>query len=65
MIQSQDTEGRGGRLTVSIGLVAVVWLLAVSRWIVKDSVIPWDSKNQFYAFFRFLSVLGASDAAVV
>jgi hypothetical protein len=42
-------------LNVSIGLVAVVWLLAVSRWIVKDSVIPWDSKNQFYAFFRFLS----------
>jgi hypothetical protein len=42
-------------LTASIGLVAVVWLLAVSRWIVKDSVVPWDSKNQFYAFFRFLS----------
>jgi hypothetical protein len=55
VIQSQNTEGRGGRLTASIGLVTVVWLLAVSRWIVKDSVVPWDSKNQFYAFFRFLS----------
>jgi len=32
-----------------------VWVGAVSRWIVKDAVVPWDSKNQFYAFFRFLS----------
>ena len=55
MIQSQDTEGRAGQLTASISLVAAVWLLAVSRWIIKDSVVPWDSKNQFYAFFRFLS----------
>jgi hypothetical protein len=44
-----------GRLAVSIGLVTVFWLGAVSRWIVSDSVVPWDSKNQFYAFFRFLS----------
>jgi hypothetical protein len=36
-------------------LVATVWLAAVSRWIVSDTVVPWDSKNQFYAFFRFLS----------
>ena len=39
----------------SIGLVAAFWLAAVSRWIVSDTVVPWDSKNQFYAFFRFLS----------
>ncbi|MEA2869269.1 MAG: hypothetical protein QOE39_3984 [Bradyrhizobium sp.] len=43
------------RLAVSFGLVAAVWLAAVSRWIVSDTVLPWDSKNQFYAFFRFLS----------
>ena len=43
------------RLAISIGLVAAVWLAAVSRWIVSDTVVPWDSKNQFYAFFRFLS----------
>ena len=48
-------EPRIGILIVSIGLVAAVWVLAVSRWIVKGSVVPWDSKNQFYAFFRFLS----------
>jgi hypothetical protein len=44
-----------GRLAISIGLVTAVWLVAVSRWIVRDVVVPWDSKNQFYAFFRFLS----------
>ena len=27
----------------------------MSRWILTDSVVPWDSKNQFYAFFRFLA----------
>jgi hypothetical protein len=43
------------RLAISFGLVAAVWLAAVSRWIVSDTVVPWDSKNQFYAFFRFLS----------
>jgi hypothetical protein len=44
-----------GPLTISIGFVTVVWLAAVSRWIVRDAVVPWDSKNQFYVFFRFLS----------
>src|SRR5258707_14593618 len=43
------------RLTVSVGLVAAVWVAAVSRWVVSDLVVPWDSKNQFYAFFRLLS----------
>jgi hypothetical protein len=42
-------------LALSVGLVAVVWLAAVGRWLVRDAVVPWDSKNQFYAFFRFLS----------
>ena len=27
----------------------------MSRWILTDSVVPWDSKNQFYAFYRFLA----------
>ncbi|MET0678740.1 MAG: hypothetical protein ABW175_23320 [Bradyrhizobium sp.] len=43
------------RLAISIGIVTAVWLAGVSRWIVRDAVVPWDSKNQFYAFFRFLS----------
>ncbi|MEN3286331.1 MAG: hypothetical protein V7634_631, partial [Bradyrhizobium sp.] len=44
-----------GQLAISIGLITAVWLAAVSRWVVRDAVVPWDSKNQFYAFFRFLS----------
>src|SRR5215813_9898700 len=35
--------------------IAFIWLLAASHWIVTDTVVPWDAKNQFYAFFRFLA----------
>lgn len=37
------------------GVIAAIWLLALSRWIATDTVVPWDSKNQFFAFFRFLA----------
>jgi hypothetical protein len=36
-------------------LIAAVWAIAASRWIMTDTVVPWDSKNQFYAFFRFIA----------
>jgi hypothetical protein len=36
-------------------LIAAVWAIAANRWIVTDTVVPWDAKNQFYAFFRFLA----------
>ena len=36
-------------------LIGAIWLVAMSRWILTDSVVPWDSKNQFYAFYRFLA----------
>jgi hypothetical protein len=35
--------------------IAAVWLIAASRWIISGTVVPWDSKNQYYAFFRFLA----------
>jgi len=44
-----------GRLFAACGLIIGLWFLAASRWIVTDTVVPWDSKNQFYAFFRFLA----------
>jgi hypothetical protein len=44
-----------GRLLAAFALILGIWLLAASRWIVADKVVPWDSKNQFYAFFRFLA----------
>jgi hypothetical protein len=44
------------RTMVVAGLViGAIWLVAMSRWILTDSVVPWDSKNQFYAFYRFLA----------
>ncbi|HKY86561.1 MAG TPA: hypothetical protein VJL90_07370 [Pseudorhodoplanes sp.] len=42
-------------IVVSCAIIAAIWLIALSQWIVADSVVPWDSKNQSYAFFRFLS----------
>lgn len=35
--------------------IAALWLAALLQWVVTDTVVPWDSKNQFYAFFRFLA----------
>jgi hypothetical protein len=46
--------GARGWLAASAA-IAALWLFAASRWIATDTVVPWDSKNQFYAFFRFLA----------
>jgi hypothetical protein len=35
--------------------VTVVWAAAVTQWALGDLVVPWDSKNQSYPFFRFLA----------
>jgi hypothetical protein len=44
------------RLLLLAGLlITTVWAVAASRWIATDTVVPWDAKNQFYAFFRFLA----------
>ena len=50
--------GRGAfahTLIVAGLAIGAIWLVAMSRWILTDSVVPWDSKNQFYAFYRFLA----------
>src|SRR5262245_9401910 len=62
---SRDVEGgpkvtaaptlRMGGLFGAWALIVGIWLIAASRWIVTDTVVPWDSKNQFYVFFRFLA----------
>ena len=41
--------------TLVLLVIAAIWLLAASRWIATDTIVPWDAKNQFYAFFRFLA----------
>jgi hypothetical protein len=43
------------RLALVWLVVAAIWVLAASRWILTDTIVPWDAKNQFYAFFRFLA----------
>ncbi len=42
-------------IAVSCAIIVAIWLIALAQWIVNDTVVPWDSKNQSYAFFRFLS----------
>src|SRR2546423_858992 len=44
-----------GQLLAGFCVIVAVWLIAASRWVWTDTVVPWDSKNQFYAFFRFLA----------
>jgi hypothetical protein len=35
--------------------VAIAWLLLCKPWFFDRQVIPWDSKDQFYPFARFIS----------
>ena len=44
-----------GVLGFASAAIALVWVTAASQWIVTDTVVPWDAKNQSYAFFRFLA----------
>ena len=55
VIQPPKTRTFARQLALCVALVAIVWIVATAHWIGKNAVVPWDSKNQFYAFFRFLS----------
>ena len=39
---------------VVIIAICLFWAAAAMRWPLSESIVPWDSKTQFYAFFRFL-----------
>jgi hypothetical protein len=52
--RSQEWASRRD-LALVVAAIAAIWAIAASRWIVTDTVVPWDAKNQFYAFFRFLA----------
>ena len=39
----------------AISALVAFTLLALARWTLTDSVVPWDSKNQFYPMVRFLA----------
>src|SRR4029453_13574494 len=53
-LKSGSAEGLHYGPALVLFVIAAIWLLAASRWIVTDTVVPWDAKNQFYAFFPFL-----------
>ena len=36
-------------------MVIAFWTICAAQWPLHDLVVPWDSKNQFYAFFRFMA----------
>jgi hypothetical protein len=42
-------------VSVALAVVTIVWLAALMQWAMHDLVVPWDSKNQFYAFYRFMA----------
>lgn len=50
-------EGIPGARDVGFALatVTIVWFAALMQWTLFDQVVPWDSKNQFYAFYRFMA----------
>ena len=57
-LSQTDSAGARSRLlglSASCGVVGAVWLAAMSWRVAAEVVAPWDSKNQFYAFFRFLA----------
>ncbi|MEE1658140.1 YfhO family protein [Microvirga sp. CF3062] len=39
---------------IAFGLILAAWALAVSIWPLTGTVVPWDSKNQFYPTLRYL-----------
>lgn len=39
---------------IAFALILAVWAVAASIWPLTGSVVPWDSKNQFYPTLRYL-----------
>ncbi|SCZ11108.1 membrane protein YfhO [Microvirga guangxiensis] len=41
-------------MLLAFGLILAAWALAAAIWPLTGSVVPWDSKNQFYPTLRYL-----------
>lgn len=39
---------------LAVGAVTLVWAVGVAVWPLLGEVVPWDSKNQFHPFLKFL-----------
>ncbi|WP_091139079.1 YfhO family protein [Microvirga guangxiensis] len=42
------------QMLLAFGLILAAWALAAAIWPLTGSVVPWDSKNQFYPTLRYL-----------
>lgn len=45
----------GGAFRLAVACLILFYGMALASWLVSGTVVPWDSKNQFYAVFRFLA----------
>ena len=52
---AQANENASSRILIALALVTLFWAVAFLQWPLRDLVVPWDSKNQFYTFFRFMA----------
>ncbi len=50
---SSDIWSRN-RTLIAFGLIMAAWAIAAAIWPLTGSVVPWDSKNQFYPTLRYL-----------
>ena len=54
-MRTHEGGSQGPGVSVPLAVVTFVWLAALMQWAMYDLVVPWDSKNQFYAFYRFMA----------
>ena len=55
MKRLEGVAGAARHTHIALVLVTIVWFAALMQWTLNDLVVPWDSKNQFYAFYRFMA----------
>ena len=48
-------QSSGTSWAAALLAVMLFWAVAAAQWPLHDLVVPWDSKNQFYVFFRFMA----------
>ncbi len=53
---NEDTPLAWGARAFPLAVLSlgVFYALALASWLLSGTVVPWDSKNHFYAMFRFL-----------
>ena len=50
----QEDPWSRNQTVLALVLILAVWAAAASVWPLTGSVVPWDSKNQFYPTLRYL-----------